>query len=88
MAKPAGPRELHRDLNASAGGWELAFAPLLLGVLGFVLDRAVGTLPVFTVLLAVAAFAAVAWRLLHDYGRRMADIESDAVWARPVGDGS
>jgi F0F1-type ATP synthase assembly protein I len=45
--------ELTRSLNRSAGSFELVFAPVIMALVGLWIDRTFGTMPVFTVGLAV-----------------------------------
>ena len=44
-------RDLNRDLNRSSGGFELAFVAAIFGGIGLLVDRWVGTTPVFTLAL-------------------------------------
>jgi hypothetical protein len=66
-------RELSNDIfHRSTGSFELVLAPLLLGLLGFWVDRQVGTTPVLTVLFALAGISGAAIRLYYGYRYAMA----------------
>jgi F0F1-type ATP synthase assembly protein I len=68
-------RELSNDIfHRSTGSFELVLSPLILGFLGFLLDRAVGTVPVFTIAFAVAAMAGAAARVYYGYRYAMAQL--------------
>lgn len=60
--------------------FELAITPLVFGGLGFVLDRAIGTSPVFAV--AFAAFAVIGMfvRVWFGYDLEMRQLESTSRW--------
>jgi hypothetical protein len=61
-------RELSNDIfYRSTGSFELVLSPAILGFLGFLLDRAIGTVPIFTILFALAGIAGAACRVY--YGR-------------------
>lgn len=61
--------EFTRSLHRSSGSFELVFAPVLMALMGLWMDRSLGTLPVFTVGLAVfgAIGAAVAQYYTYRY---------------------
>ena len=63
--------------------FELALAPAFFGAGGWLLDRWVGTLPIFTVLLAVAALAGCVLRLWYGYDAEMRAHDQAAPWGSP-----
>lgn len=75
-------RELARDMNRQSGSFELAITPVIFGGLGYLLDRWLGLVPVFTVVLLVVAFGGVAARLMLGYDREMKVHEEKGPWAR------
>jgi F0F1-type ATP synthase assembly protein I len=81
-------RELSNDIfHRSTGSFELVLSPLVLGFLGFLLDRSIGTVPVFTIVFAVAAMAGAAARVYYGYRYAMRQLEQatrDAAPARPT----
>lgn len=58
--------------SSASGGYELVFAPLLLGLLGFWLDGLMGIRPALTVAFATLAFAGVIIKLYYGYKNAMA----------------
>lgn len=71
--------------DVAARGFELVGAPVLFALLGFALDRWIGTTPLFTVLLAVFALAGTSYMLWFKYDEQMKAHEADAVWNRRKG---
>lgn len=75
-------RELNRDMSRSSGGFELAFVAAIFGGLGLLLDRWVGTTPVFTLVLFFLAIVGTVIKLWIAYDVRMRELESEGPWAR------
>jgi F0F1-type ATP synthase assembly protein I len=75
-------RELSNDIfHRSTGSFELVLSPLILGFLGFLLDRAIGTVPIFTIVFAVAAMGGAAARVYYGYRyamRQLAQLQQAA----------
>jgi F0F1-type ATP synthase assembly protein I len=70
-------RELSNDIfYRSTGSFELVLSPAILGFLGFLLDRAIGTVPIFTILFALAGIAGAACRVYYGYRYAMAELEA------------
>jgi F0F1-type ATP synthase assembly protein I len=59
--------------NALAKAFELALTPAIFGFLGWLLDRRLGTEPLFLVLFVVIVFVYEAWKLLSAYSSDLAD---------------
>ena len=72
--------ETTRQLHRSHGSFELALAPVILGLLGLLLDRALGTVPVFVVLFTVLGFAGAGVKIFYTYRYEMAQHEADLAW--------
>jgi F0F1-type ATP synthase assembly protein I len=77
-----------RDLyNGFGDGLALAFefavTPAIFGVLGYLLDRAVGTIPVFTILLALLCIVGMFVKVWYSYDASMREHEAKAPWGRP-----
>ncbi|NNC79883.1 MAG: AtpZ/AtpI family protein [Acidimicrobiales bacterium] len=53
------------------GGWEMALTPVLFGFFGYLLDGALGTSPVFLILLAVLGLAGSVANQYYRYRDRM-----------------
>jgi len=77
-----------RDLDAGIGGWELAFGPTLMGLLGYGLDELVGTTPWCTIAFAIGGLFAVVFKMVIAYTADMEQIEADGVWNRSSGTGT
>lgn len=72
--------ETTRQLHRSHGSFELALAPVILGLLGLLLDRALGTVPVFLVLFTVLGFAGAGVKIFYTYRYEMAQHEAGLAW--------
>lgn len=75
-------RELTQQMNRGSGGYELVISPLLLALIGYAIDRGLGTVPVFTVIFAVVALAGVCVKLYYGYRAEMDEHEANAPWAK------
>jgi F0F1-type ATP synthase assembly protein I len=77
-----------RDLyNGFGDGLALAFefavTPAIFGGLGYLLDRAVGTIPVFTIIFALLCIVGMFVKVWYGYDASMREHEANAPWARP-----
>ena len=75
-------RDLTQQMGRTTGGYELAFAPLLLALIGYGLDRLVGTVPLFTILFAVAGISGAVVKIYFQYRNEMEQHEASGPWAR------
>jgi len=64
---------------------ELVLTPVLFAGIGYVLDRVLGTVPVFAVVLAVFAVVGMFVRAYYRYEAEMQRHEADAPWRRVAG---
>ena len=64
---------------------ELVLTPVLFAGIGYVLDRVLGTVPVFTVLLGVFAVVGMFVRAYYRYEAEMRRHEADAPWRQRAG---
>jgi F0F1-type ATP synthase assembly protein I len=64
-----------------AAAFELVMTPALFGCGGFLLDRLIGTTPVFTLVLSVLVLCYVVWKMLVQY---MADSDAELERWRAV----
>ena len=69
-----------RQLNRSHGSFELALAPVILGLLGLLLDRAIGTVPMFMVLFTLLGFAGAGAKIYYTYRYEMARHAEGVAW--------
>ena len=72
-------RELTQSMHKSTGSYELVFSPLLLALIGYGLDRWLGTRPWATIVLF---FLGVAAGMLNVY-RAVAGIKTAVGYRRP-----
>lgn len=69
--------------DSTARGLEIAGVPVVFGGIGWLLDRALGTSPVFTLGLIVFAFVGTFLKLWLRYDADMAAEEARMPWNRP-----
>ena len=74
-------RELSRDLNRQSGSFELALVPVIFAGAGFGIDRWVGTMPLFTLLMLLLGAVGVATKLWLGYDREMRRHEEEGPWS-------
>ena len=75
-------REISQDLNRSSGGYELAFVAAIFGGLGLLLDRWVGTVPLFTLMFFLLGIVGTVVKLWLGYDQQMKRLEGEGPWAR------
>ena len=63
--------ELTRSLHRSAGSFELVFAPVIMALIGLWIDRTLGTVPAFTVGLAVFGAIGAGVSMYFSYHRQL-----------------
>lgn len=63
-------------------GIELVATPLVVGLLGWLLDHLVGTAPLFTIVFVVAAVVATLAKMWYGYDAEMRSHEAAGLWAR------
>jgi F0F1-type ATP synthase assembly protein I len=68
--------------NALSQAVEIVATPMIFGLVGFFLDRLVGTRPLFTVTLALFALVGMALRMYYAYREAMAREEEGKPWTR------
>lgn len=71
--------------EAMGRGIELALTLVVVGGIGWLVDRAVGTYPLFTVIFSLAGFAGISAKLWLGYDLEMRKHDQDAVWNRGSG---
>ncbi len=75
-------RELTQHLHRSTGSYELVLSPVILGVLGYLADRWLGTVPVLTVLAVLVGLTGAVVKIYYGYQAEMAEHERGAPWAQ------
>ena len=70
--------------NGFARAFELAVTPALFGFLGYLLDRVLGTTPVFLIAFALFCVIGMGVRMYYGYVESMKEQEADKPWNRPA----
>ncbi len=81
----AARQETYRGFGDTlAVAFELAVTPVVFGLIGYGLDRWLGVVPLFTVVLVVFCIVGLSVRMWFDYDTRMKAHEAAGPWARPL----
>lgn len=72
--------EFSKGLRRGAGSYELVLSSALLALVGFGLDRLLGTLPLFVTIFAVVGFAGACVKLYFGYKHEITEQEQGAPW--------
>ena len=75
-------RELTQQMGRTTGGYELVLSPLLLALIGYGIDRLLGTVPLFTIILAVLGIVGAVTKIYFQYRTEMEHHERSGPWAR------
>lgn len=75
-------RELTKSMHRSSGSYELVLSAVILAGLGYLVDRGLGTMPIFTIIGAVLGFGGAAVKLYYQYKAEMDEHEAKAPWAK------
>jgi F0F1-type ATP synthase assembly protein I len=79
-------RERRELMNGFGDGlavaFELAITPVVFGALGYLLDRWLGLVPLFTIVLLVFGLVGMFLKMWFTYDNRMKAEEAEAVWAK------
>lgn len=75
-------RELTGALHDSTGSYELVIAAIAAAGFGFLIDRAFGIVPVFTLVFAVIGFIGAGYSLWLQYTQKMARVTGDRTTRR------
>jgi Putative F0F1-ATPase subunit Ca2+/Mg2+ transporter len=67
-----------------ARAFEYAVTPAIFGFLGWLLDRAVGTLPLFTIVFALLCIVGMFLKTWYTYDASMRAHDAESPWGRPV----
>ncbi len=73
--------QLADGAHRSSASFELAFAPVILALLGLWLDRTLDTTPLFVVSFAVLGVLGVGVKIYYQYRHQMEALRADAPWA-------
>ena len=73
-------RAINRGFSDALGrGVDLALTPVVFGLLGWIIDRAAGTSPVFTIVVAAIGVGGTALKIKLGYDKQMASFDGDAA---------
>lgn len=61
---------------------ELALTPFVAGGVGYLFDRLIGTVPLFTIIFVVLAVVATFVKMYYAYDAQMKAHEADSPWGR------
>ena len=75
-------RELTQSMNRSHGSFELVVSPLIFALIGYGLDRWIGTTPWLTVIFAIIGLAGAVVKIYYGYEVEMRQHESEGPWAK------
>jgi hypothetical protein len=76
-------RDLYNGFgDGLARAFEYAVTPAIFGFLGYLLDRAIGTVPVFTTILALLCVVGMFVKTWYAYDATMRAHEAASPWAR------
>lgn len=75
-------RELTQQMGRTTGGYELVFSPLLLALIGYGLDRLLGTVPIFTITFGVLGLIGAVTKMYFSYRSEMERHEANGPWAK------
>ncbi len=73
---------MRSHVQNSAGSYELVLSAVALGLIGLLVDRQVGTTPVFTIVLTVLGFVGATLSLYYRYRHQIARLESETAELR------
>ena len=69
-------------MGRSTGSYELVVSPLILALLGFLVDRWLGTVPIFTIAAGVLGLVGAVIKIYYGYQSEMHAHDIDAPWGR------
>ena len=75
-------RELTQSMHKSTGSYELVLSPLILALVGYGLDRWLGTVPFLTIIFAVLGLAGACIKIYYGYRNERDEHNKDAPWSK------
>lgn len=75
----AGSPRADLQLTQSSGSYELVLGSVVFGLIGLLIDRRIGTTPVFLLIFTVAGLAGASISLYYRYKYRIAQIQAEAA---------
>lgn len=78
----AAPRRFDLHPTESSGSYELVLGAVIFGLFGLLIDRWLGTTPLFILAFTVAGFAGAAISIYYRYKHRIAQLGAEAAALR------
>jgi len=76
-------RDLYRGADDGyTRAMELALTPVVAGAIGYLIDRAIGTLPLMTIVLLMVAVVATFLKMYYTYDTTMKAHDAESPWGR------
>jgi len=66
-------------LTESSGSYELVLGSVIFGLIGLLIDRRIGTTPVFMLVLTIAGMAGASISIYYRYKHRIAQLQSETA---------
>jgi F0F1-type ATP synthase assembly protein I len=72
-------------MNQSSGGFELILSGVIFAFIGLWLDRRLGTVPVFTIVLTIVGFGGAVANIYYRYKREIERLDAETAVMRSAG---
>jgi F0F1-type ATP synthase assembly protein I len=73
------------QLTQSSGSYELVLGAVVFGLIGLLIDRRIGTTPVFLLIFTIAGLAGASISLYYRYKYRIAQIQAETAALKSAG---
>lgn len=76
---PASGKKVDFHLTESSGSYELVLGSVIFGLIGLLIDRRIGTTPVFLLSFTIAGMAGASISIYYRYKYRIAQIQAETA---------